>query len=77
MASCHVVDAWFRASEIDSSLLPLAREAFQKTISIMEWQGQPTSYEHYDPITGLPSLYRGYDDYMHSWILDLCMRHGK
>ena len=76
MASCHVVDAWFRASEADSSLLPLATEAFEKTISIMEWQGQPTSYEHYDPITGLPSLYRGYDDYMHSWILDLCMRHG-
>jgi len=77
MASCHVVDAWYRAAETDSQLLPLAHEAFQKTISIMEWQGTPTSYEHYDPITGLPSLYRGYDDYMHSWILDLCMRHGK
>lgn len=37
---------------------------------------RPNSYEHYDPITGMPSLYRGYDDYMHSYIVDLILRYA-
>jgi hypothetical protein len=50
-----------------------------KAITLMFHDGdpaRPNSYEHYDPITGTPSLYRGYDDYMHSWIVDLILRHA-
>ena len=50
-----------------------------KAITLMFHNGdpaRPNSYEHYDPFTGTPSLYRGYDDYMHSWIVDLIMRHA-
>ncbi|MBW7928277.1 MAG: hypothetical protein H3C58_09370, partial [Fimbriimonadaceae bacterium] len=35
---------------------------------------RPCCYEHYNPVTGVPALYRGYDDYMHSWVADLILR---
>lgn len=67
-------------SQQDSFDLRLkAGEALMKAITLMFHDGnsaRPNSYEHYDPITGTPSLYRGYDDYMHSWIIDLIMRHA-
>ncbi len=56
-----------------------AGEALMKAITLMFHEddpARPNSYEHYDPITGTPSLYRGYDDYMHSWIVDLILRHA-
>jgi hypothetical protein len=36
--------------------------------------GRPNCYEHYHPFTGQPSVYRGIDDYQHSWVLDLIVR---
>jgi len=36
--------------------------------------GRPNCYEHYNPMTGHPSVYRGIDDYQHSWVLDLLIR---
>jgi hypothetical protein len=35
---------------------------------------RPNCYEHYNPLTGRPSIYRGIDDYQHSWVLDLIIR---
>lgn len=35
---------------------------------------RPNCYEHYHPFTGRPSVYRGIDDYQHSWVLDLLIR---
>lgn len=63
----------------EGELRTKASEALMKAITLMFHQNDPSrpnSYEHYDPITGTPSLYRGYDDYMHSWIVDLIMRHA-
>lgn len=36
---------------------------------------RPNCFEHYNPETGAPSTYRGVDDYMHSWLVDLILRH--
>ena len=36
---------------------------------------RPNCFEHYHPYSGLPSLYRGVDDYMHSWVNDLIIRY--
>ena len=36
---------------------------------------KPNCYEHYNPFTGDPSLYRGIDDYQHSWIVDLIIKY--
>jgi hypothetical protein len=35
---------------------------------------RPNCFEHYNPFTGHPSVYRGIDDYQHSWVLDLLIR---
>jgi len=56
----------------------IAANALTKTIRLMFHHGdplKPNSYEHYDPVTGVPSLYRGYDDYMHSWVVDLILQY--
>jgi hypothetical protein len=35
---------------------------------------RPNCFEHYSPETGWPSVYRGIDDYQHSWLNDLIIR---
>jgi hypothetical protein len=35
----------------------------------------PTSYEYYNPMTGEAPVFRGVDDYMHSWIVDLIIKY--
>ncbi len=37
--------------------------------------GRPNCFEHYNPFTGEPSMYRGIDDYQHSWVNDLIIRY--
>lgn len=37
-------------------------------------RNRPNCYEHYNPMTGQASIYRGIDDYQHSWVLDLILR---
>jgi hypothetical protein len=81
MTNCHVVDAIAHAARTtdDPDLKGRAADALQKTIRLMFHHGdpaRPNSYEHYNPIIGAACLYRGYDDYMHSWIVDLIMRHA-
>ena len=81
MANSHLVDGLARLARAtgDSELRRLAGEALMKTVRLMFHEGdssRPNSFEHYDPITGQPALYRGYDDYMHSWIVDLILRHA-
>jgi len=36
---------------------------------------RPTSCEHYNPLTGQPSWFKGVDDYMHSWVVDLIIKY--
>jgi len=81
MANSHLVDGLARLARAtrDADLRRLAGEALIKTVRLMFHDGDPTrpnSFEHYDPMTGRPALYRGYDDYMHSWVADLILRHG-
>jgi hypothetical protein len=33
------------------------------------------SYEHYNPFNGHASVYRGIDDYQHSWVNDLIIQY--
>jgi len=81
MANSHLVDAFAHAARSlgDKELRAKAGDALQKSIRLLFHGGdpaKPNAYEHYDPITGVPALYRGYDDYMHSWIVDLILRHA-
>jgi len=36
---------------------------------------RPNCFEHYHPFNGRGSVYRGIDDYQHSWVNDLLVRH--
>jgi hypothetical protein len=74
MANSHFVDAVAATpmrQEAGSALLKAVRLLFHN-----DDPTRPNCYEHYDPIDGTPALYRGYDDYMHSWIVDLILRHA-
>ncbi len=81
MANAHLVDGLSRLARAtgDEDLRCLAGEALMKAVRLMFHDGdpaRPNSFEHYDPQTGRAALYRGYDDYMHSWIVDLILRHA-
>ncbi len=36
---------------------------------------RPNCFEHYNPHTGQASVYRGVDDYQHSWVVDLLIQY--
>ncbi len=79
MTNSHACDALARASQqLDPSLQPAAAELIQRFVSLMFFDGdvgRPNCFEHYNPITGHPSAYRGIDDYQHSWVVDLMVRY--
>ncbi|MBX3119441.1 MAG: hypothetical protein KF784_10270 [Fimbriimonadaceae bacterium] len=79
MANSHIVDELATVARSNPEFCALAGEALMGCIRMMFHEGdpdRPNSYEHYDPLTGQASVYRGYDDYMHSWIVDLILRHA-
>lgn len=79
MTSSHVCEALARAAlTLDDSLRPQAATLIERFINTM-FYGQdplrPNCFEHYNPVTGEPSAYRGVDDYQHSWVADLIIKY--
>ncbi len=79
MTNSHVTDALANAARtLEPRLKPMAVDLLERYVRMLFHDGdpkRPNSYEHYNPETGTPSLYRGIDDYQHSWIVDLILRH--
>jgi hypothetical protein len=78
MTNSHVAEALVGASRLDATLRPVVAEFIQRFVRMMCDRGDPTrpnAFEHYNPETGTPSRYRGFDDYMHSWIVDLIVKY--
>lgn len=78
MTNSHVAEALVGASRLDPSLREAAAEFIARFVRTLFLRGDPrlpTSYEHYNPETGTPSLYRGVDDYQHSWVVDLLIKY--
>jgi hypothetical protein len=79
MANSHVAEALASAAIAhDASLRPIAASFIRKFIYMMFHDGdskRPNCYEHYNPDTGKASLYRGFDDYQHSWVNDLIVKY--
>jgi len=78
MTNSHIVEGllrqWFRGRR-DAG--PLCAHILTRFVHMMFTNGdinRPNCYEHYNPVTGHPSIYRGIDDYQHSWVLDLLIR---
>lgn len=62
----------------DRRLRKKTAEFISRFIRMMFHDGdpaRPNCFEHYNPLTGVPSMYRGIDDYQHSWVNDLLIRY--
>ena len=79
MTNSHVCDALAHASQhLEPALQPMAAELITRFVRLMFFDGdsnRPNAFEHYNPLTGQPSTYRGIDDYQHSWVVDLLVRY--
>ena len=80
MTNSHVAEALASAACRfgDGVLKRRAAEFITKFCRMMFFEGdarRPNSFEHYNPMTGAPSLYRGIDDYQHSWLVDLIIQY--
>ncbi|MDH5643950.1 MAG: trehalase family glycosidase [Gemmatimonadota bacterium] len=78
MVNSHIVEGLIRQWHAGKSMAgPAAARLLQKFIRMMFFDGdvdRPNCFEHYNPNNGKPSVYRGIDDYQHSWVLDLLIR---
>jgi len=66
------------ALRLDRTLAEAAAELISRFIKMMFFDqdlDRPNCYEHYNPFTGMPCLYRGVDDYQHSWVVDLIIKY--
>jgi hypothetical protein len=79
MTNSHVAEALATAARsLDVGLRSQAAELIQRFLRMMFFDGdpaRPNAFEHYNPETGTPCVYRGIDDYQHSWVVDLLMKH--
>ena len=80
MTNSHIAEALASAaiSFSDTALRKKTAEFIGKFVKMMFLDGDPTrpnSFEHYNPVSGTPSVYRGIDDYQHSWVNDLILKY--
>lgn len=79
MTNSHLADALGRVvRELRPDWAPKLGRLLSQFARMMTVDGQadrPNCYEHYHPVNGRGSLYRGIDDYQHSWINDLIVSH--
>ncbi|UCF20619.1 MAG: hypothetical protein JSU87_04190 [Gemmatimonadota bacterium] len=79
MTNSHVIEAIGRAAiDHDATLRQPAAYLIRRFVRMMFHDAdldRPNCYEHYNPETGRPSIYRGFDDYQHSWVNDLIVRY--
>jgi len=80
MANSHMAEA-LAVSGIrfnDKALKKRAADFITRFVRMLFFEGdpkRPNCFEHYHPYDGTPSLYRGIDDYQHSWVVDLIIKY--
>ena len=79
MTNSVVVDALTLG---DRAKVPRFRDAaahlLRRFVRMMFFDGdvaRPNAFEHYNPLTGVPALFRGRDDHQHAWVNDLIIRY--
>jgi hypothetical protein len=78
MTNSHMVEVLAEASIIDPSLRDKCAELLVSFAGLFNTGRNPrviSSYEHYSPRDGSPCAYRGIDDYLHCWMIDLIIRY--
>jgi len=80
MTNSHLVEALAAASRLGApDLRARTAELLKRFVRMMFHEGdlrRPNCYEHYNPLTGRAAIYRGIDDYQHSWVADLILRYA-
>src|SRR5690606_29953252 len=80
MANSHIAEA-LAVTAIrfdDDELKAHTCEFIERFIRMMFFGSgpeRPNSFEHYNPFNGRASVYRGVDDYQHSWVVDLILKY--
>ena len=79
MLNSHIMEGLtYWAERGNKKAQKLANELLKKTISMVSGEAEGTneanSFEHYHPVTGIGSRYRGIDLYLHSYLLDNIFR---
>lgn len=78
MTNSHIAEAIAGASRLDPALRERAAEFITRFVKFMFFDSdvrRPNCFEHYNPETGKASVYRGIDDYQHSWVVDLLIKY--
>lgn len=79
MTNSHIAEVLAYSSiNFDKKLSKYAVEFINKYIRMMYHDGninKPNCYEHYNPENGKACIYRGVDDYQHSWVVDLLLKY--
>lgn len=80
MTNSHLAEALARTAVAfaDPLLRRKTAEFITRFVHMMFTDGdprRPNSFEHYNPLTGKASVYRGIDDYQHSWVVDLIISY--
>ncbi|MCX6135653.1 MAG: trehalase family glycosidase [Ignavibacteriales bacterium] len=80
MTNSHIAEVLAAAAIAfsDKGLRKKAAEFMTKYVRLMFFDGdprRPNCFEHYNPESGTPSIYRGIDDYQHSWVNDLILKY--
>lgn len=80
MTNSHIAEALAHTAIRfnDAELKEKTVEFITKFIKMMFFDRdpqRPNSFEHYHPMNGKPSLYRGIDDYQHSWVVNLIIKY--
>lgn len=80
MTNSHVVEALAAASRLGApTLRKHTGDLLKRFVRMMFHDGdlrRPNCFEHYNPHTGHASVYRGIDDYQHSWVADLILQYA-
>ncbi|MFM1871779.1 MAG: hypothetical protein RL398_1201, partial [Planctomycetota bacterium] len=79
MLNSHIMEGLtYWAERGNKKAQKLAQELLKKTVAMVggeaEGTTEPNSFEHYHPMTGVGSRYRGIDTLLHSYLLDNVFR---
>lgn len=78
MTNSHIVEGlirqWHRGRQEAGPAAAALLSQFVRLMFHDRDLARPNCYEHYNPLTGHASVYRGIDDYQHSWVLDPILR---
>lgn len=79
MTNSHILEALGKwSTPARPALRKAAAHLLRRFVRMMFFDGnveRPNCFEHYNPFTGAPSMYRGIDDYQHSWVADLIIQY--